>query len=300
MCLLGLCGCPNDCFADLHRGRCSTSGTSRTCICKAGYSGRDCSLPTSVNTCSSHGTLLTPGETESIFDFDYCHCDTGWTGTDCSTVEFALGTVPWGTLIGNDSDVYTSKDKYGDNHPVWNISVLASIRVTLKEEDYLYLLQPWNLYNHSYKPGSVSFDNGHVQETFQNVGVRIKGQATRMDQKKGWNLKFDEFVPGQTLLDISKLQFKGGSVPDDTLLKTMVYSDMMRAMGVPVQRASYALLYINTIFVGIYYMHEEISPTFFDTRLKNDDGDGNTMKLYWSVNLQYFGDIQFLLCHFLY
>ena len=224
-----------------------------------------------------------------MFDFTYCRCDAGWTGTDCSTAEFSLGTVPWGTLVGDDSDVYTSQDKYGDAHPVWNISVLATIRVTLKNEDYLYLLQPWNLYNESYKPAVVSFDNGHIQQTFENVGFRVKGQASRMDMKKGWNIKFDEFVKDQMLLDISKLQFKSGSVPDDTLLKTIVYSDMMRAMGVPVQRASYALLYINSVFVGVYYMHEDISPTFIDTRLKNDDGSGNTMKLYYSVNLQFFG-----------
>jgi spore coat protein CotH len=48
-------------------------------------------------------------------------------------------------------------------------------------------------------------------------------------------------------------------------------------------------MYVNGVFVGLYFMHEVIDEAFFDTRLKNDDGSGNAMKLYYDVTLQYFG-----------
>ena len=50
----------------------------------------------------------------------------------------------------------------------------------------------------------MHFDNGHVQESFSNVGIHVKGQGSRVDQKKGWSIKFNEFVKGQKLMGIEK------------------------------------------------------------------------------------------------
>lgn len=145
------------------------------------------------------------------------------------------------------------------------------------------------MYNETYANATIHFDNGNIRSTYSNVGFRVKGMSSRMVQKKGWTVKFNEFVKGQKLLDISKFGLKPGSTNDDTLLKTMLYTDFNRAMGVPVQRASFALLYINNIYSGVYFMHEEIDPTFVDVRIPDDDGSGNMMKLFYNVNLQYFG-----------
>jgi len=278
-----ICGCANECFSSLNQGEC----VKGACVCSKDFTGFDCSIPSEDSVCSFHGKVIGPANSKSKFPFPYCACDDGWTGPDCSTMELSFDNAPWGTLF--DEPVYANDDKYGDDHPVWNISVLAVVRIQLDPADYIELLQPWNLYNESYANATVYFDNGHVQETFSNVGFRVKGATSRMNQKKGWYIKFNEFVDGQKLLDIAKLGFKAGSVSDDTLLKTMLYTDFSRAMGVPVQRASYALMYINSVFAGVYYMHEDINPDFIQSRLKGDEGSGNTMKLFYNVNLQYFG-----------
>lgn len=279
----GTCGCPNNCFNHLEQGECINSA----CLCSETFTGVDCSLPNAGHSCSFHGKIVTASNKDNGFPFDFCDCDDGWTGTDCSSATLTIGNTPWGTLF--DSDVYTSKDEYKDEHPVWNISVLATVYVELEEQDYLNLLQSWNLYNESYAMATMYFDNGNVRESISNVGFRVKGASSRLNQKKGWNIKFDAFDKDQQFLDLTKLSFKPGSVSDDTLLKTMLYTDFMRAMGVPTQRASYALLYVNRQYIGIYYMHEEISPNFIESRIDGDDGSGNTMKLFYDVVLQYFG-----------
>jgi hypothetical protein len=279
----GTSGCPNDCFVSFGQGQCVNS----SCSCSSEFQGKDCSLPSSTHQCSLHGKMIPTTSTDSIFPFDYCDCDAGWTGTDCSSQVLPYTNTPWGTLF--DVDVYTSNDKYKDEHPIWNISVFASVHIELDEKDYLNLLQPWNLYNETYAVATMHFDNGNVRETVSNVGFRVKGASSRENMKKGWNIKFNEFVHGQSFFDMDKLCFKPGSVSDDTLLKTMLYTDFMRAMGVPTQRASYALMYVNSQFIGVYYMHEEISPTFIASRIEGDDGSGNTMKLFYDVVLQYFG-----------
>ena len=97
---------------------------------------------------------------------------------------------------------------------------MATIRVELPEADYINLLQPWNLYNQTYAKATVHFDNGYVQETYENAGFKIKGQGSRSAQKKGWKIKFDEFVKGQELVGgVSKLGLKGCD-EDDCFIKS--------------------------------------------------------------------------------
>ncbi len=283
----GSCGCPNDCMSALKQGSCSSS--SNLCDCAAGWQGQDCSLPAVGNKCSLHGELIVGGSKGSAFSFDYCQCDEGWTGVDCSSAILRVGALPWGELFPESGPAYSSGDQYKDDHPIWNLSQLATIRMELDEKDYVNLLLPENLYNESYASANMHFDNGQVRQSLYNVGFRIKGAYSRMDQKKGWALKFNEFVSGQKFFDMKKIAMKAGSVDDDTLLKTKLFADFVRAVGVPTQRSSYALLYINNKYAGIYYLHEDIGPEFMKSRLSNDDGKGNLMKYFWNVHFAYFG-----------
>jgi spore coat protein CotH len=67
-----------------------------------------------------------------------------------------------------------------------------------------------------------------------------------------------------------------------------VATDLYRAVGVPAQRSSYALLFVNSVFMGLYFMHEDISDDFVDSRFKGD-GSGNLMQLYYNVHLGFYG-----------
>jgi hypothetical protein len=119
----GPCGCPNNCFEASKQGQCSGDGM---CVCEKGWTGKDCSLVAYENLCSYHGKLIPRGSEDSEFEFDYCLCDDGFTGIDCSSPVFSSGTLPWGNVF--DGEEYTKEDKYGDDHPVWNTSLIATIR----------------------------------------------------------------------------------------------------------------------------------------------------------------------------
>jgi hypothetical protein len=64
----------------------------------------------SENVCSLHGYVVLPGDKDSQLPYNYCSCDNGFTGIDCSTPVFSQGNVPWGTVFSGKE--YTSKDKY--------------------------------------------------------------------------------------------------------------------------------------------------------------------------------------------
>jgi hypothetical protein len=166
---MGSCGCPNDCFASAKLGTCVNLNGDLQCQCAKGWTGSDCSLPAILNPCSNHGQAIQSESNAYI----YCKCENGWTGTDCNEKELNTINTPWGTLF-DDINVYTDHDDYKDNHPIWNISVLASVRITLEETDYINLLLPENLYTESYAMATFQFDNGNVHQTISDVGKQEK------------------------------------------------------------------------------------------------------------------------------
>ena len=205
----GPCGCPNECHAAFGQGIC---GSDSVCACADGWGGEDCGLPTASNKCSLHGKT-----SNKNFPFDYCLCDAGWTGVDCSSMEPEVAPAPWGTIYDGVKAYYG--DDYEDAHPIWNVTVMATVRVELPEDAYLFLLAPENLYNETYTEATVHFDNGHVQQSFTDAGFKIKGPGSRGEQTKSWAIKFNEFVSGQDLMGVKKLGFKSCS-EDDSFIKT--------------------------------------------------------------------------------
>ena len=237
----GVCGCPNDCYAERGNGVCNTS--KMLCECSDAYGGLDCAQPKCPsNSCHSHGKCIQSGDKNSLFPFDYCECDADFTGTDCGSMVNNVETAPWGNVLGKDQQEYNGKDDYEDDHPVFNISVLATIHVTMAPEDYLYCLQPWNLFNQTYVHATLHFDNGNVQETLSDVGIRIKGGSSRMNQKKGWAISMDQFDDTQRLTDLNKIELKPSTDGPDSMVIAQLYADFARAVGAPVQRSSYALM----------------------------------------------------------
>jgi hypothetical protein len=288
----GECGCPNECNTVSFQGSCESSETTSTgssCVCSSGWSGYDCSLPTKGNGCGYHGTLITPDSKDAPFPFDTCRCDAGWTGVDCTTRELSIGAAPWGTIF-DDVQPYSSEDKYGDNHPLFNINVLHTIRIKMAESDFISLLEPANLWNSSYVAADLYYDNGKDQITLKDIGMKIKGTGSRQAQKKNFALKFNEFVSGQSLYDMKKVGLKPGYDSDDDFVKNMFYSDLFRSIGGPAIRQSYGLLFVNDAFYGFTIIQEDINDDFIVRRFEGDDGQGTFFKMTWNAHLGYFGD----------
>jgi hypothetical protein len=203
----GPCGCPNECAQSSGQGQCSFG----LCICSTGWGGIDCSLPTTGNTCGYHGKLIEAGDEKAVFPFSYCDCDDGWTGIDCTTQMMKdIDNAPWGTVFDGLPSPYSSEDKYNDDHPLFNIEALHIIRLEVALDDYISLITPENLYNKSYVQANFYYDNGKDQISMKNVGMKLKGQGSREEQKKGWSIKFNEYVSGQKLFDMKKIGLKPG------------------------------------------------------------------------------------------
>jgi len=276
----GYCGCPNRCYEKLGQGRCIEG---KECACKLGHSGLDCSqidcsLP---SVCGEHGKC----KSDKKHATDYCECDDGWTSVDCSVKTNKLSVLPYGEIF-EGRPYYTKEDKYHDEHPVFNLSVIANIHLKLGEKDLEYLLSPCNAFNQSAVLGTFFFDNGNVIERIDDVGIELKGRHTRTMLKKSWKIKFAHFVKGTKFVGLKKLSIKY-PFPDTTSMKGQLTGEFLRAMMVPVTRSSYAALWINGIYWGLYWIHEEHDKDFLAARYTDP---GNLYKCRAEAFLQYAGD----------
>ena len=203
------------------------------------------------------------GSCEYMHDLEIstCVCEDGYATNDCSSKMEELPAIP--NLLNVDQ--YSSWDDYGDNHPIFNESTIAQIYITLDPEDLATLILPSNQDVRIYKKADFSFYNGATTERMENVGFRIKGGASRAFSKKSWKISFSHFVEDRKWGQQKKISLKSAAM-DALYVRERAAFAGIRAMGGPVQRSSYATLYINGQYWGVYVLLEEAglfhTPTF--------------------------------------
>ena len=282
----GRCGCPNDCGADSGHGSCSVSNASALCVCTAGWGGPDClSVRCPSNGCGGHGTCVS-----GVGAADYCRCEAGYTGTYCSEPVLRM-PQPVG-VFPNAPPLFSPAYAYGDLHPVFNVSVLATWDITMSPEDLLHVIDPFVVYNNNAvrnRPALLTFDNGVLRKENMTVTIQVKGTSSRLDMKKGFNVKFK----GGTLADLSEIGLKTGNDGGDKAdspLKTFLTVTLGRAVSVPMTRTGWGLLTINRVFMGLYYYDEAPQASAFTEAFYGEPYVGDSVKLTHDQFLDYLGD----------
>lgn len=71
---------------------------------------------------------------------------------------------------------WPADELYGDFHPVFNRSVIASVHIRMPAESLELLRSPSFLYqNATYLKADMVFTNGHVKLDLPNIGIKCKG-----------------------------------------------------------------------------------------------------------------------------
>ena len=253
--------CPSNC-SGTFRGAC-VPGSG--CACAPGYSGPDCSsVVCPQQTCSGNGKCV------SFSGADYCRCEPGFSGIDCSDVMLPLSPVP--QLTGRSQ--FAPGDKtLGLNNPVFDQSQIAVIRVEMSAEDLDALMDPTLKLEKDYKPGTMSFFNGGLQQTFPGIGIRTKGSASRGFMKKSFRISLNKNNPdgGDAFYGQKVLLLKATAMTPEWT-RERLSGDLLYAMGVPVQRMSFAQLFINGMYRGVYQLMENIDNAFLKSRFGSSKG----------------------------
>ena len=104
----------------------------------------------------------------------------------------------------------------------------------------------------------------------RNVGVRVRGLATRSAVKPGLRIDFNRYVSGQTFLQMNAL-ILDNALKDASFVREPISMAFIKRMGQPAPRESFARVFINGQLEGLYVLVEAVDDRFLAREL----GDGS-------------------------
>lgn len=123
----------------------------------------------------------------------------------------------------------------------------------------------------NYLQATVIIDN----KKFYSSGVRFKGESSfdfYPGKKKPFRIKFNKFIKGQDFKGLEELNLTN-NFKDPSMMREKIYLDIMNKEGLPAPRATYAKVYINDKYWGLYLVNESIDKVFLETRFNSSSGN---------------------------
>ncbi len=119
--------------------------------------------------------------------------------------------------------------------------------------------------------------------TLEEVAFRTKGNSTLSQvaslsegsagySRFSFKIDTNEYVSGQKLLNLKKLNFNN-NFNDPTYMRETISYNVMRNLGLPAPRTSFVNLYINDELHGLYTMVEQVDGEFLERNFTDPDGD---------------------------
>ena len=121
-----------------------------------------------------------------------------------------------------------------------------------------------------YIPASVLIDGTPLD----SVGVRLKGNASfnSPGMKKPLKLQFDEYISGQRYDGLKSFHLNNNAF-DPTEIREKLMLDVLNRHHLPAPRCTFAAVYMNDEYVGLYKIIESIDKKFLSNRFGENDGN---------------------------
>eukprot|EP01095_Lingulamoeba_sp_RSL-Kostka_P014764 TRINITY_DN6571_c0_g1_i2.p1 TRINITY_DN6571_c0_g1~~TRINITY_DN6571_c0_g1_i2.p1 ORF type:complete len:416 (-),score=139.14 TRINITY_DN6571_c0_g1_i2:73-1320(-) len=146
------------------------------------------------------------------------------------------------------------------------------MRLYMPNDTIWFMQNPANVHTKEYfQAGMWFFNNAPYDKTYDNVGFRIKGGASRKYVKKSFKLSFNKYDKGRKWKQLKKLGLKAMQM-DLSTVKEILTRNILYSMNVPVQRMSYTQLFINDINFGMYLLLENVDDQYLKSRFNNPNG----------------------------
>lgn len=110
--------------------------------------------------------------------------------------------------------------------------------------------------------------------TFNDVGVKLKGNSSynNPSSKKSMKIDMNEYVAGQDIDGLKKLNLNNG-FKDPSFIREKITLDYLNDRGIAAPRCTYARVYLNNTYWGLYMLVEEVNDKFCTQRFGNNDGN---------------------------
>jgi len=104
----------------------------------------------------------------------------------------------------------------------------------------------------------------------RNIGIRSRGNTSRLPAKPSLRLDFNRYTTKGTFLGFTALVLDN-SVQDPSLIRERIAMSFFSRMGIPAPREAYARLFINNVYQGVYTIVEALDAKLM-TRLGDSAG----------------------------
>lgn len=126
-----------------------------------------------------------------------------------------------------------------------------------------------------YYAARAHIKNSKIDTILAQVGIRPRGNTSRGSGKQSYKINFKAF-DGEKFYNTKKFNLKAEN-NDPSMIREYLSLHTYRNFGVPAARASYAQVYINGQYMGLYLNVEQIDDEFVDRRF-DDNEMGNLYK----------------------
>jgi spore coat protein H len=130
------------------------------------------------------------------------------------------------------------------------------------------------------------FDDGAGRDTLLNAGFRLRGNTSRLSEKKSFKVSFNEYVTGRKYQGVKKINLNGQH-NDPTMVREKLFYDTWKNAGLAERRTSFVRLYINQVYYGLYTNLEEFDKEWLERVFGADSG--NLYKCTYPADLDYLG-----------
>jgi len=180
----------------------------------------------------------------------------------------------------------TAQNFNSDSNIVFLENHLNRINIIISQSSFDSLLNT-NSSSDILYDSSMEFVSLNQVFFLNNVGIRLRGNTSLTAPKKSFKLDFNSFIPGRKFLGLEKLNLNANH-NDPSLFRAAISWHILRQMDIPSTRTSFADLYINNNFMGVYVVTEHIDEEFIKKNYEKDYG--NLYKCLWPAPLHYLGD----------
>jgi spore coat protein CotH len=133
----------------------------------------------------------------------------------------------------------------------FDTGVLHEARIDVDPATFETLLDHYQ--DDTYYPANISLDG----QSLANVGIRSRGEGSRSNVKPAIQVSFAKYQKGQTLFGLQGVALKN-LVQDASMLREALALPVFSAMGIPTPRASFARVYVNGDYYGLYNVIEDV------------------------------------------
>ena len=106
-----------------------------------------------------------------------------------------------------------------------------------------------------------------------SLGIRYKGfNSWWHSVKKPLKVDINEYKPDQQYDGLKKFNLHNGS-GDPSFIRENINYKILRSLGIKAPRTSFAKVFIDTAYIGLYRIVEQIDNTFLDGNFGNHDGN---------------------------